>query len=182
MKLRRLVVTLALFASVFVLLAIAPRGVTPPAPVVLAAPEQAAPHCVPVGGMIMTNLIVADPPTTLGTATGDLRGAVSASILNVSAGANGTTVFTVQHHFVTEAGDTVTVAPAMATVAPVGPGLVAVVSYPLQITGGTGKFASATGTLQAIGEVSLPNSPGLAGLETGFRYSGQVCFAARQNP
>jgi hypothetical protein len=177
MKLRRVVVTLALFALVFVVLAIAPRGVTPPASVVLAAPEQAAPHCVPVGGTVTTNLIVADPPTTLGTVTGDLRGAVSATILSVFGGANGTTVFTVQHHFVTEAGDTLIWAPANATVAPVGPGLVAVVSYPMQLTGGTGKFAGATGTLHNIGEVSLPNFPGLAGLETVFRYTGQVCFA-----
>jgi hypothetical protein len=175
MKFRRLVVILAVVALVFALPAIAPKGVTLPAPAVLAAPEQASPHCIPVGGMIMTNLIVPDPPTTLGTATGDLRGAVSASILSVSGGANGTTVFTVQHHFVTEAGDTITVAPAIATVAPVGPGLVAVVSYPLQITGGTGKFAGATGMLQAIGEVSLPNFPTFAGLATVFRYSGQVC-------
>ena len=183
MKLRRLVVTLAMMvALVFVLSAIAFKGVTPPAPVVLAASGQAAPHCVPVGGTVMTNLIVTDPPTTLGTATGDLRGAVSATILNVSGGANGTTVFTVQHHFVTEAGDTITVAPANATVAPVGPGLAAVVSYPVEITGGTGKFASATGTIHNIGEVSLPNFPGLAGLTTVLRYSGQVCHAAQDNP
>lgn len=179
MTLKRLAVTLALVTLVIALLAFAPRNATNPVSVAFAQSEDAAPHCIPVGGMIMTNLTVTDPPTTLGTATGDLRGAVSATILNVSGGANGTTVFTVQHHFVTEAGDTITLAPANATVAPVGPGLVAVVSYPVQVTGGTGKFASATGTIHNIGEVSLPNFPGLAGLETVFRYSGQVCFAAK---
>lgn len=181
MKLRGIVVVLALVALVFVLPAIAPKGVAPPAPVVFAESGEAAPRCVPVGGMIMTNLTVTDPPTTLGTVTGDLRGAVSATILNVSGGANGTTVFNVQHHFVTEAGDTIASAPANATVAPVGPGLVAVVSYRVQITGGTGKFVNATGTIHNIGEVSLPNFPSLAGLETIFRYSGQVCFAAGGN-
>lgn len=181
MKLRGIIVVLALVALVFVLPAIAPKGVVPPAPVVFAESGEGAPRCVPIGGMIMTNLTVADPPTTLGTVTGDLRGAVSATILNIAAGANGTTVFNVQHHFVTEGGDTITSAPANATVAPVGPGLVAVVSYPVQITGGSGKFVSATGTIHNIGEVSLPNFPSLAGLETVFRYSGQVCFAGRDN-
>ena len=36
---------------------------------------NAQPHCTPVGGSVMTNFIT--PDTTLGTATGDLRGAVS---------------------------------------------------------------------------------------------------------
>jgi hypothetical protein len=84
----------------------------------------------------------------------------------------------VQHHLVTETGDTITVAPAQATVAPVGPGLFAVVNYPVQITGGTGKFAGATGTFDNIGEVRLPNFPDLTGGTTVFRYSGEVCFAS----
>lgn len=182
MKLKGFAITLALVLVVFGLISIAPKGIAPVAPAVFAQSDHAAPHCVPVGGMIMTNLMTANPPATLGTATGDLRGAVSATILNVSGGANGTTIFSVQHHFVTESGDTITLAPANATVAPVGPNLVAVVSYPVQITGGTGKFAGATGTFHNIGEVSLPNYPDLAGLQTVFRYSGTVCFAAPNNP
>jgi len=58
----------------------------------------------------MTNLAVINQATTLGTQTGDLAGAVSAVILSVTPGANGTTVFKVQHHFVTEAGYTITAA------------------------------------------------------------------------
>jgi len=39
-------------------------------------------HCVPVGGTVMTNFGAIDPLTnTLGPATGDLRGAVSATLL-----------------------------------------------------------------------------------------------------
>src|SRR2546423_5468237 len=66
--------------------------------------DQRLPHCVQVGGAILTNLGVVDGNTTLGTATGDLKGAVSASILSVAPGKEGTTVFAVQHHLVTESG------------------------------------------------------------------------------
>ena len=89
----------------------------------------------------MTNLAVINQATTLGAQTGDLAGAVSAVILSVTPGANGTTVFKVQHHFVTETGYTITAAPA-------------------------------------IGEIFLPNFPDLAGGETVFRYSEQLCYAA----
>jgi hypothetical protein len=77
-------------------------------------------HCVPVGGTIMTNFGAIDPLTnTLGPATGDLRGAVSATLLGApQPGAGGTVVFHVQHHWVTESGDTITFDPAVATAAP----------------------------------------------------------------
>ena len=67
--------------------------------------------------------------------------------------------------------------PATATSVPIGPGLFAVVSYPVHINGGTGKFAGATGDFTNIGEVLLPHAPDTAGGTTVFRYSGQVCFA-----
>jgi hypothetical protein len=44
------------------------------------------------------------------------------------------------------------------------------VSYPVTITGGTGKFAGAAGTLENIGEVDLNT------LRTVFRYQGDVCL------
>ena len=72
--------------------------------------------------------------------------------------------------------------PAQATVTPVTPTLLAVVNYPIEITGGTGKFAGATGTINNIGEVDVPNFPDLTGGTTVFRYSGQVCFAAPGKP
>ena len=130
-------------------------------------------HCVPVGGMVMTNFGAIDPLTnTLGPATGDLRGAVSATLLGApQPGASGTVVFHVQHHWVTESGDTITVDPAAATAAPLSQTLFAIITYPIHITGGTGKFAGATGDLTNIGEVDL------GAKATVFRYSGQVCFA-----
>jgi hypothetical protein len=129
-------------------------------------------HCVPVGGMVMTNFGAIDANTTMGIATGDLRGAVSGTLLGApQPGAGGTLVFHVQHHWVTESGDTLTFDPAVATTAPLSQTLFAVITYPVHITGGTGKFAGAIGDIKNIGEVDL------AAQATIFRYSGQVCFA-----
>ena len=124
--------------------------------------------CLPVGGSVMTNFIT--ETTTLGTATGDLRGAVSATLLGQGVDSD-SLVFTVQHHWVTEAGDTIFMAVAQATAKPVAEGLFAIVSYPVKITGGTGRFAGASGRLDNIGEVDLTTG------RTVFRYHGAVCPA-----
>jgi hypothetical protein len=138
-------------------------------------PEQSAPHCTPVGGTVMTNFGAIDQNTTMGTATGDLRGAVSGTLLGApQPGAGNTLVFHVQHHLVTESGDTLFFDPATATTVPLSQTLFAVVTYPLHLTGGTGRFVGATGDMNAIGEVDLVKG-------TVFRYSGQVCFAAPGN-
>lgn len=132
--------------------------------------DHARKQCAPIGGAFITNLAVVDANTTLGTVTGDLKGAVAATILEVAPGDNGTTVFTVQHHIVTESGDTVDVDKARATAVMVAPGLFAVVSYPVTIVGGTGRFAGATGGFDNIGEVDLNTG------HTTFRYQGRLCF------
>jgi hypothetical protein len=134
-------------------------------------------HCTPVGGTVMTNLGVVDQSTTLGVVDGDLKGAVAATILNVVPGSGGTTIFTVQHHFVTQAGDTILVDQATATTKEVvpGSGLYAILNYPVHINGGTGRFAGATGDFNNIGAADLGTG------RTVFRYSGQVCFAAQGN-
>lgn len=140
---------------------------------VLPGPPQtvtAGPHCVIVGGSISTNLGVIDANTTLGTATGDLRGALAAKILGISQVGNNT-VFSVQHHWVPESGETLVIDPATATSTQVAPGLFAITDYSLHISNGTGKFAGATGDLHLIGEVNLNTG------QTVFRYTGQVCFA-----
>jgi hypothetical protein len=131
--------------------------------------REAAKQCRPIGGTVMTNLGVVDENTTLGSATGDLKGAVSATIRSIVQNADGTVSFTVQHHFVTESGDTITVDLATAVTQPVSPTLFAILSYPVHITGGTGKYAKATGDLTNIGEVDLASGT------TVFRYSGKVC-------
>ena len=143
-----------------------------PSPAPKAAPRSTASerHCVPVGGTVMTNFGAIDANTTMGMATGDLRGAVSGTLLGPPQLVSGTVVFHVQHHWVTESGDMLTFDPAVATTAPISQTLFAVITYPVHVTGGTGKFAGATGDITNIGEVDL-----IAG--TVFRYSGQVCFA-----
>ena len=128
-------------------------------------------QCVHVGGGIITNVGVISADRTLGTATGDLKGAVGVQIVGQAAGPGGTTIYSVHHFWVTESGDTIFVEPAQLTAKPVAPGLFAVVTYPVSINGGTGKFKGATGKLKAIGEVDFNDG------QVGLRYSGQVCFA-----
>ena len=130
--------------------------------------SAARPHCTPVGGSAMTNFLA--PDFTLGTATGDLRGAISATLLGVAEGPGGTTVFTVQHHWTTDAGDRIDVDVAVATATQIMPGVFAILSYPLKIVGGTGRFAGAAGRIRNIGTVDLNTQ------RTIFRYAGDVCF------
>ena len=150
-----------------------------------AAAAAASFNCIPVGGTFMTNLGAIGgtsvPSTTLGRVTGDLSGAVAATIANVQQ-SGGNFVFTVQHHIVTDEGDFVFANEAQATAMPVQGAphpLFAIVTYPVHITGGTGKFAGATGDITNIGEVQVPNfaSGDLSGGTLILRYSGQICFA-----
>ena len=78
-------------------------------------------------------------------------------------------------HVSAQDGSQETVKPAAATAntTSVGPGLYAVVTYPVHLTGGTGKFARVTGDFNNIGEVDL-NSGQLV-----LRYSGQLCSPDR---
>jgi hypothetical protein len=134
--------------------------------------ERDGGRCEPVAGSISSNFI--DETTTLGTVTGDLKGAISALILGPpEQGANQTVVFNNQPRWVTEAGDTILFAKTQATSAVAEPGLLAIVSYPLRIVGGTGKFAGATGRLDSFGEVDFRDPTN--GRATA-RYRGTVCF------
>lgn len=128
-------------------------------------------QCVHVGGGIITNVGVISADRTLGTATGDLKGAVGVQIISQVPGPGGTTVLSVHHFWVTEAGDTIFVEPAQLTAKLVAPGLFAVVTYPVSISGGTGKFKGATGKTNIIGEADFNTG------QIALRYSGQVCFA-----
>lgn len=168
-KITRIAFLVSLVVLVFAFAAISDNHLTSPAH---PRPEARGSHCRLVSGTIMTNFGGFDQNTTLGTASGDLSGAVTGTILGTGTGPNGTVLFHVQHHWVTETGDTLFFDPATATVVPVPPSqtLFAIITYPVHLNGGTGKFAGATGDLTSIGEVDLS-----AG--TVFRYSGQVCFA-----
>ena len=131
-------------------------------------------QCSPVGGTMSTNLAVIGQSTTMGTATGDLRGAVAATILNVSQNSDGTVSFTVQHHFVNDSGDTITFTRATALTMPLSATRYAVLNYPVHINGGTGKYANATAYLDSIGEVDMGSG------QTVFRYTGKLCLAVEE--
>jgi len=131
-------------------------------------------HCGPVQGTIATDLAVIGKSTTMGTATGDLKGAVAATILNVTQNSDGTVSFTVQHHWVTESGDTITFAKATALTMPLSATRFAIVDYPVHVNGGSGKYANATGDMDSIGEVDLGSG------QTVFRYAGKLCLAVGQ--
>ena len=75
-------VTKALAALVVFIPVLAAMSGASPTPKAAPHARRAGGHCTPVGGTIMTNLGAIDQNTTMGTATGDLRGAVGAKILN----------------------------------------------------------------------------------------------------
>jgi hypothetical protein len=141
-------------------------------PALFAQWDSSQRHCRAVGGSILTNFI--DPSDTLGTATGDLKGALGVQVLSVAAGPNGTTILHNHHHWVTEAGDTILLDDADATLfaTPIS-GLYAG-SYikGIKIIGGTGRFENATGSLTTTyGAVDLPKNQII------LRYQGRVCLA-----
>jgi hypothetical protein len=127
--------------------------------------------CRPVGGMLLTNLGAVDQNTTMGPVTGDLAGAVAATIVTFQPQNNGTVIlFAVQHHWVTNAGDTLSFSQATVLTKEVAPNVYGVADYTAHLTGGTGRFAGAKGDLKFIGEVDL-NTGSLV-----LRYSGNICF------
>jgi hypothetical protein len=138
--------------------------------ILIAAATAQSKHCTPVGGIILTDLGVPDANSTMGYATGDLKGAVGVTILGTEVVGNNLLLH-VQHHWVSESGDIIALDPATATTTQVAPGLYAIVTYPVHLSGGTGKFAGASGDLTAIGEADLVNG------RLVIRYTGQICYA-----
>lgn len=134
------------------------------------AASQDSRQCSAIGGTMSTNLAVIGQATTMGVATGDLKGAVAATILSTNQNADGTVSFVVQHQLVTESGDTIFFAPATATTQPLSATRFAVLNYPVKIKGGTGKYVNAKGETNALGEVDLALG------QTVFRYTGKVCL------
>jgi len=126
-------------------------------------------NCQQAGGAILTNFL--DPSTTLGSATGDFKGGIAVTVLTAAPGPNGSTVFHNQHRWVTESGDTIALAEADATASPAQAGAVSAIVYVkgVQVTGGTGRFAGASGSLAIFGAI---NGEG----QLVLRYQGQVCF------
>jgi hypothetical protein len=127
-------------------------------------------HCRDVSGAILTNFI--DPTTTLGTATGDLKGGLGVTVLGVKPGPNGSSIYHVHHHWVTETGETLLFEDAYLTAILTTTGLI-LADYVdgINMTGGTGRFAGASGKSAAWGAID-PSKGQLV-----LRYDGQVCFA-----
>ncbi len=131
---------------------------------------HAQPVCHEVAGGITTNFI--DSSDTLGSATGDLAGGLGVHVIAQSPGPGGTLTITVQHHWVTATGDTVSLDQAVVTLFPTAvPGFYAA-SYLEGVNlnkNGTGRLAGATGQISAWGAVDFNRS------ELVLRYSGKVC-------
>jgi hypothetical protein len=149
----------------------------------VAVPLYAAPgwaaggaNCQKVGGGVLTNFL---PPTDLacaasyqnlctdGTSTGDIRGSVGVSILGISGN-----VYHVHHHWVTDSGDTIFAKDALLTAFPTSDPNRVLADYlkGVEITGGTGRFEGATGTVFAFGAADLKLG------QITLRYAGTVCF------
>ncbi len=143
-------------------------------------------NCKEVSGGIVTNFLTESGKVngqpfvfaTLGTATGDLRGGLGVYIFSFTPG--NPAIANVHHHWVTEAGDTIFAQDATATAYPVGPysSIYAVGggSYTVNIMGGTGRFAEATGKLSFIGVLDT-SPPDPSQWRVVLRYHGTICFA-----
>ena len=120
--------------------------------------------------MLISELFAPDSPnTTLGTATGDLRGAVAGSLQGNPCQVSGNTaIFKVLHHWVTDSGDSIYFDVATATTLVISTTRFAIVNYPVHITGGTGKYRRRYRRPQ---QYRRSRSNG----GTVFRYTGKVC-------
>jgi len=136
------------------------------------AGARAESKCHEVAGGITTNFV--DSSDTLGSATGDLAGGLGVHVFSQQPGPGGTILLTVQHHWVTVTGDTVSLDEAVVTLFPTPVPNLYAGSYldGVNFNGsGTGRFAHVSGKIHAWGAVDLGKG------EVALRYSGRVCHA-----
>jgi hypothetical protein len=131
-----------------------------------AAPAlEAQSGCISVSGTIVGSFT--SNTTVAGTVSGGLAGSVSAVILDIQASGDGALHVQMQHTFTTSGGSELRTMD-QAVLSPTAPP-----EYRMDtlytITGGTGKFANATGFLHNHGDVNL--STGAVSL----RYNGVIC-------
>jgi hypothetical protein len=139
-------------------------------------------NCQLVSGGVVTNFLdesgvvngMSFVTATLGTTTGDLRGGIGVYVFSITGGSNNSPlVIQVHHHWVLDTGDTIFLADAHATAHPTGvPGLYATGEgeYIVQIVGGTGRFAGASGYVSNFGVVDMNQHKAM------LRYEGEICF------
>ena len=181
---KRLLVLISCVALMFVLATLAPLGMSgkngaAKAPAM--PPPPKGDHCVPVGGVLMTNVNAISgttPQVNLGPVFGDLAGSVAAEPLSGAVGYH--------HYWVTSTGDSIYFADALlhadAEDALDGGTVIAVRwgHYGSDIIGGTGKFEGAKGHLDYFGLVDFndvdagTHQPGKTLV---LRYRGEVCYA-----
>ncbi len=125
------------------------------------------PGCIAVSGSITGN--ITGPGAVLGTVTGGLEGATAATITEQQGQADGKVQLKLKHVFVTKTRDSLQTTDT-ATWVPI-PGRSGAYQMTTQytVTGGTGRFANAKGTLENHGEADTNR-----GLVT-LAYSGQIC-------
>jgi len=119
----------------------------------------------------MTNIGAIGGVYNLGPVFGDLQGSVAAQIL----GQNPDGSFNVQHYWVTATGDTILLKQAVLTPTYPIPGNTNIVAVPWgnyssAISGGTGKYTGATGTINYFGMADFTKNTLV------LRYSGTVCY------
>jgi hypothetical protein len=131
--------------------------------------------CQPIGGFISTNVGGFGPNTTMGAVVGDLAGAVGVDILNITTGANGLVDVTVQHHWVTTTGETLTIDQAHLYGVYVAQGLLAVTDYKVHIAGGTGRYQNSSGDMNVIGEADFNTN------HTALQFTGRLCHEKDQD-
>jgi len=104
--------------------------------------------------------------------TGGLRGATTAQF-TADPQPDGSIVLALHHAFVNEAGDSLqTEDTGLLVPVPDSPGVFRMTVH-YTITGGTGRFADATGTLDNHGEAILA---GPLNGQLALRYSGRICL------
>ena len=137
-------------------------------------PVCAQSGCTVVGGVLMTNIGAIGGIYNLGPVFGDLGGSVAANIVSVNP--DGT--YTVQHYWVTTAGATILMNPAILkpTYPTTDHNIVAVPwgHYSSTISGGTGIFTGATGTINYFGMADFEKATLV------LRYTGTVCYKQQQ--
>jgi len=147
---------------------------------ILASAQSPGQNCTTVGGVLFTNVAAIENRINLGVAYGDLAGTVAAAIIagpeviGFPAQGRQQVRFTAQHYWVTDKGEIILFKPAVATADTTSKDNVLSIvydNYVGTITGGTGRFANATGTVKFMGAVDFNVN------QLVLRYSGQVCSA-----